>query len=297
MNLKKINNTYSIFLFLFSIFFSLIIEIFSISPSYVFCLFLISIIGISHGALDNFKGKKLFNYYGIKNYNLFYIIYILISFTVIFCWILFPFVSLCLFLLVAAHHFGREDSSHEQIKNSKFIDFYFLLKGSAIILAPLYFHENEVLQIFNILGVVIRDFNNSLILGLLILSGLSCMLITKKFHMSILDYLTICIINYFLDPFIAFTIYFCFLHSVRHSLSLVKELDNVQFKKGFGLFLKKALPLTFITALIFITSVYLLNNIYTLDQSILKVIFIGLASLTFPHILLEYLIEKNEKRS
>ena len=97
---------------------------------------------------------------------MFYIIYILISFTVIFCWILFPFVSLCLFLLVAAHHFGREDSSHEQIKNSKFIDFYFLLKVSAIILAPLYFHENEVLQIFNILGVVIRDFNNSLILGL-----------------------------------------------------------------------------------------------------------------------------------
>ena len=263
MNLKKINNTYSIFLFLFSIFFSLIIEIFSISPSYIFCLFLISIIGISHGALDNFKGKKLFNYYGIKNYNLFYIIYILISFTVIFCWVLFPFVSLCLFLLVAAHHFGREDSSHEQIKNSKFIDFYFLLKGSAIILAPLYFHENEVLQIFNILGVVIRDFNNSLIL----------------------------------DPFIAFTIYFCFLHSVRHSLSLIKELDNAQFKKGFVLFLKKALPLTFITALLFITSVYLLNNIYTLDQSILKVIFIGLASLTFPHILLEYLIEKNEKRS
>ena len=99
MNLKKINNTYSIFLFLFSIFFSLIIEIFSISPSYVFCFFLISIIGISHGALDNFKGKKLFNYYGIKNYNLFYIIYILISFTVIFCWILFPFcISMFIFI-------------------------------------------------------------------------------------------------------------------------------------------------------------------------------------------------------
>jgi len=27
----------------------------------------------------------------------------------------------------------------------------------------------------------------------------------------------------------------------------------------------------------------------------LKVIFIGLASLTFPHILLEYFLEKNEK--
>ena len=38
-----------------------------------------------------------------------------------------------------------------------------------------------------------------------------------------------------------------------------------------------------------------LSNSYELNDSILKVIFIGLASLTFPHILLEYLLEKNEK--
>jgi hypothetical protein len=32
-----------------------------------------------------------------------------------------------------------------------------------------------------------------------------------------------------------------------------------------------------------------------LDEAVYKVIFIGLASLTFPHILLEYLIEKYER--
>ena len=36
---------------------------------------------------------------------------------------------------------------------------------------------------------------------------------------------------------------------------------------------------------------------YLLDSAILKVIFIGLASLTFPHILVKYLIEKNEERT
>ena len=41
--------------------------------------------------------------------------------------------------------------------------------------------------------------------------------------------------------------------------------------------------------------VYVLVNYYVLDDAILKVIFIGLASLTFPHILLEYFLEKNEK--
>jgi hypothetical protein len=37
-----------------------------------------------------------------------------------------------------------------------------------------------------------------------------------------------------------------------------------------------------------------MSNIYEINEAILKIIFIGLASLTFPHILLEYLLEKNE---
>ena len=58
---------------------------------------------------------------------------------------------------------------------------------------------------------------------------------------------------------------------------------------------KKAIPLTLITAVIYLASIHYINNYYELNQAIYKVIFIGLASLTFPHILLEYLIETNEK--
>ena len=58
---------------------------------------------------------------------------------------------------------------------------------------------------------------------------------------------------------------------------------------------KKAIPLTILTGVICFISLYLLNNSYNLNDTILKVIFIGLASLTFPHILLEYFLEKNEK--
>ena len=68
-------------------------------------------------------------------------------------------------------------------------------------------------------------------------------------------------------------------------------------KKGLKQFIKKALPLTIITGFIYLIAVFILTNSYDFDNAILKVIFIGLASLTFPHILLEYLIEKNEKRS
>ena len=72
---------------------------------------------------------------------------------------------------------------------------------------------------------------------------------------------------------------------------------NKNIKKGLIIFLKKALPLTVVTALGFLIAVFLLNEYYLLKSAIIKVIFIGLASLTFPHILLEYLLEKNEKRT
>ena len=75
----------------------------------------------------------------------------------------------------------------------------------------------------------------------------------------------------------------------------MSELDNDNLTNGLKIFTKKALPLTILTAIFCFFGLYLLNNTYSLDSSILKIIFIGLASLTFPHILLEYLIEKNEK--
>ena len=69
------------------------------------------------------------------------------------------------------------------------------------------------------------------------------------------------------------------------------------FKSGFRKFIFKAIPLTFVTGVLFLLGVYFLSNFYKLDEAIYKVIFIGLASLTFPHRLLEYLLEKNEKRT
>ena len=46
-----------------------------------------------------------------------------------------------------------------------------------------------------------------------------------------------------------------------------------------------------ITAIAFVTVLYALLNNFTLSDSTNKVIFLGLAALTFPHVLLEYLFE------
>jgi Brp/Blh family beta-carotene 15,15'-monooxygenase len=294
-NYNQINKYHTILLFLLSLFFLIFKIDLQTKGIALICFFLIATIGVSHGSLDNFKGAKLLKILNIKNKLLFYFIYIFISLVVITSWLIFPLFMLVVFLVVAAYHFGKEDSVFGKINKFKLLNLLLFLKGSLIILAPLYFHHYETIQIFEILGVKLIQYNSSLIIILIYLSLISNFFINKNILLSLLDSFTIIILNINFEPLLAFTIYFCFLHSIRHSLSLIQDINNRNLKKGLISFLKKALPLTTITAFAFLIAVFLVNEYYLLNSSILKVVFIGLASLTFPHILLEYLLEKNEK--
>ncbi len=270
----------------------------------IICLFLILIIGISHGSLDNIKGKKLLKIFGFKSEYIFYIIYLTISSLIILLWIIFPNTVLLIFLIVACYHFGKEDTVFFVNKEILFKEILYFFKGSSVIISPLLFHREETIEIFRALNFNIFDnslFSDTFLLIFLFLGFISSIFLSHKkdINFKILlmtDFLSILIINFFLSPILAFTLYFCFLHSIRHSITLIFELDK-SFKNGIRKFIKKAIPLTLITSFAFIAAIYLLNNFYELNEAIYKVIFIGLASLTFPHILLEYLIEKNEKRN
>ena len=304
MNLYKINKEYSLFLFFFNIFILFTVSYVLDSKETevpfknIICFFLISIIGVSHGALDHIKGYKLMEIYKINNKYFFYPVYIFCCLLVIFFWIIFPSVTLILFLLVASYHFGKEDSCVGSVIKKRFINLFYLFKGSVVVVAPLFFHTEETLQIFKILGDNSILTHKNFLISLLLISFIANFFIMQWSNNGgffLADWVTIFSLNTFFSPLVAFTIYFCFLHSVRHSFGLIYEINNKNFKDGFNKFLKKALPLTLVTAILFVASVYILTNYYVLDDAILKVIFMGLASLTFPHILLEYLIEKNEK--
>ena len=307
--IKKINlNLSFIFFFFVNIFGILLFKYNYLNISSILCLLLILTIGVSHGSLDHIKGKKLLELFNLKSIYIFYITYILISVAVITTWMLLPSITLILFLIIASYHFGKEDTQFLIDDKSYFTQTLYFCKGLLIILAPLYFHFQETIAIFKLLLIDNEMFylslnfietNKVIHLGIICSTLSSIFLFLKNFEIKkfviFLDYFSILILNYFLSPLIAFTVYFCFLHSIRHSISLAIELDPNSVANGFGLFAKKALPLTILTGVFSFIALYLLSNSYNLDSAILKVIFIGLASLTFPHILLEYLIEKNEK--
>ena len=157
--IKKINFNHSFIFFLFCNIFSLItfvINNFTVSP--LICLLLILSIGISHGSLDNIKGEKLLKIFGIDNFFIFYLLYILISILVIILWIIIPSISLIVFLIVASYHFGKEDTQFLVVENSYLNQLLFFIKGTLIVLAPIYFHFDETINIFKILLVDNENF-------------------------------------------------------------------------------------------------------------------------------------------
>ena len=301
--MEKISFRHSVIFFNFCIFVSPFYFILNFEPI-IFCLFLILVLGVSHGALDDVKGKKLFKLLGYKSFFSFYLAYVLISLLIIIFWLVFPNIILLLFLIVAAYHFGKEDTVFSFKRKYWIPECLYFFKGSAVIMAPLLFQKDKTNEIFQTLNFNVFEsqiFTDQFLIMLLCLSFLSSLYISNNKStdlkgLMVMDFFSLIILNIFLTPVLAFTLYFCFLHSIRHSITLIFELDK-SFKSGLKKFINKAIPLTFITGAIFSIAIYLLNNFIMLDEAIYKVIFIGLASLTFPHILLEYLLEKNEKKS
>ena len=301
--MEKISFKHSLIFFNFCILISPLYLMLNFEPV-IFCLFLILILGISHGALDNIKGAKLLKLFGYKHTISFYLAYIFISLLIIILWLIFPNSVLLLFLIIAAYHFGKEDTVFSFRRKFFISECLFFLKGSAVIMAPLLLKREQTNEIFKILNFNLFEaefFSNEFLIVILCLSFLSSLYISKKENadlkgLMIMDFFSLIILNFFLSPILAFTLYFCFLHSIRHSISLIFELDK-SLKLGIKKFIKKAIPLTIATGVIFLIAIFFLNNFFKLDEAIYKVIFIGLASLTFPHILLEYLLEKNEKRT
>ena len=227
--IQKINLNHSFIFFLFCNIFSFIVFKFSnFNISSLICLILILIIGISHGSLDHEKGRKLFKIFNINSISIFYISYISISILIIAIWIFMPSISLIVFLLVASYHFGKEDTQFLINKVSIFIQLLFFFKGLLIILAPIFFNFDETVSIFKLILVDNENFyltldfieSNKILPILIILSTLSSIyLFLKEFNLKkfsiFLDYFSILILNYYLSPLVAFTIYFCFLHSIK----------------------------------------------------------------------------------
>ena len=261
----------------------------TISVSFV----LVSTIGIYHGAFDINKVHKISKYYDLKIFN-FTHIYVLILFSVIFFWLLTPVFTLLLFLFISIHHFGSEEYTYF---NSSPNFLTSLIRGLPVITLPIILSYDETISILETLRLVNNskafasiESNYIILTALLAINFvLSFKHINNTLNRIIFnsDIILLVIINYIFDPILAFTLYFCFLHSLRNISKSNYNAGNL-----VALSRKKALFISLTSFTILLFSLIYLANFLDIFSAFSTSIFIGLASLTFPHIITEKVFNK-----
>ena len=89
---------------------------------------------------------------------------------------------------------------------------------------------------------------------------------------------------YFLPPLVGFTLYFCGVHSLRHLRYTWAELRARSYAPSTLVLL--ALFFTLVSWIAGILVFWQMPSVAIMDGAILRIIFIGLAALTVPHMLL-----------
>jgi Brp/Blh family beta-carotene 15,15'-monooxygenase len=239
----------------------------------------VAILGLPHGALDLPIAQSLWPLRGWRQQVRFVVLYVGLAVVLICIWIAFPGSTLCAFLIYSAFHFsGDWDAAGSALRWTG---------GVATVGAPALFRCEEVATIFSYLAPKPAADLAALLLALSAAAALIFFLGLIAFQpqrrtRAALEQGVIWIAAACLAPLVYFVVYFCTLHSVRHFTDALVSLD----RKRHALVVAGCL-----SAVIVVVSVggFAIMQKFGADvvaQSVLQIVFIGLAALTVPHMIL-----------
>lgn len=256
-------------------------------------------IGVPHGALDNVIFLREKNWGHIK----FYSVYIGMMLAYVATWFFLPKISLALFIVLSAYHFGQSQfSTYADIPRVLKVLIYFTW-GISILSGLIYYRNADILSFMMSDGFTneiafffdhqffeyLNYFSTGLCLLLLFIFSFRSLFSWDDFMREVLILSLIHISFYVLPVIVGFTLYFVILHSGK---VLIDEYDFFKSKiKELSLwkFIKLLLPITLISVLFLVGFIFLshqgwlpisnvflaliLVSIFTLPHSIVMEVF------------------------
>ena len=276
----------------------LFISIVLVNPSiltyyfqYYLLLITVTIIGIPHGFFDYSVAERLFK----NSINWIYYFtagYISLSLIYLFLWIYYPLASLIFFLMISIFHFGIEELNHIEYEDMSFYQIFVI--GSMPIALPILFHSSDVFYIFN--QIISSDINYADIN--IFMYYLYFLLLFIAFYLNGIKrssvYLILILNFIILPPLLSFILYFCFHHSIRHYIQSIYHDSLVPNKYETKQYLKTIIMTSVFFSIIVLISIETYGQ-YSFDVIIVKYIFILLACLTLPHLMLNIYYDIRKK--
>lgn len=238
----------------------------------------VALTGLPHGALDPWIARRAGLWRGKVGFAVFNLAYLALALAMIGFWSAFPAAGLALFLTVSAWHFGADwFPSGRPIPRA--------IAGLALLALPGIFHPGTVGALFAILAGPGGEALAALIAdaGPLVMAALTGVILLelRRRTRHALELAALAVLAGILDPLIYFLVYFCALHSPRHLRGAFAQAPRNVRARLAGL----ALTYTLVTIAL-ATLLWPFIADAEPDSALLRLVFIGLAALTVPHLCL-----------
>lgn len=258
----------------------------------------VGLIGIPHGAYDLAVGRTLLlPRLGRSWAPTFLVVYVVLALVAALLWIVEPWIGLSLLLVAGAAHWGVDDL--ELVCSPARRLWLGTSRGALPVALPLTLHPGDTARIFEILtatSTVNATRVQLLGTGALVLAapGLAWQLLSvrdtstsrwrARVEVGVL-------VSWFVaaPPVLAFTVYFCVWHSVRHALRSIGRIDAERPARAAATYVAWVIGPTIATwvgaAAVWVT----LSGPDSLAPSHIawQIVFVGLFALTVPHLVLE----------
>lgn len=251
----------------------------------VIALLFVVLIGLPHGAFDGAIANHLGARRSLAEAAKFITSYCAAAGLVIVIWIMFPAVTLTLFLIISMIHFGRGDASAQ---SRPVFMMQVLLHGGLPIFGIIYFQQSSVVPLFN--ALTNGDSNlpiltsNIMVPVMGLMAGVYSLMAFRdsSLRARFAEFVLLAVVFAFLPPLVSFALYFCIIHTGRHMRRIWHVLASSSSPEGLY---KQAAGFTLASWLVGgVTLLWLETS--NLDAALLQVVFIGLAALTVPHVIL-----------
>lgn len=241
---------------------------------------LVAVLGLPHGALDHRVASALWPLITLRDHAMFIAGYIGLAIAVVVLWILAPSIALAAFLIYSALHFSDDWRSEVGLWQS-------LPLGLSVIALPALGFQSDVAALFGFLtaeptAILFANMLHKTAIAAIIASTLCLVVNQRRAPWVTVEYALLVATALVTPPLIYFVIYFCALHSPRHFLLTADQLHLTPMQG-----LRAAWPILMATlAITALGAIFFAVFIPAFEPATLQIVFIGLAALTVPHMIL-----------